>query len=254
MLLRRVIDHVESQNWFAVCIDFVIVVAGVLFALTAEQWLRDAQQREDLDQAEAIVNYDLLTNLFAARELLALAPCRRERTATLSLLLKEDDNNWNGLPWQAHSGAFGSQLPEVLPTPYRLWGSRIWDAESSIGTFAAMDTERRRALDSIFTGANVILRKQEDIFDAQSRLKILAMERKMNSSERVKYLEILHYHDQQSGMLELLAQQTVVQLESFGFSSDESYLEEFSEYFPTYTEARIERYGSCFIPFEMPFL
>ena len=76
----------------------------------------------------------------------------------------------------------------------------------------------------------------------------------MSSGERVRYLEILHYHDQQSGMLELLAKQTVVKLESFGFSSDDSYLEEFGEYLPPYTGERIERYGSCFIPFEMPFL
>ncbi|CAN5636176.1 hypothetical protein BH23GEM3_BH23GEM3_02670 [soil metagenome] len=28
MILRRVMKHVEDQNWFAVGIDFVIVVAG----------------------------------------------------------------------------------------------------------------------------------------------------------------------------------------------------------------------------------
>jgi len=33
MLLRRVIEHVKAQNWFAVAIDFVIVVVGVFVGL-----------------------------------------------------------------------------------------------------------------------------------------------------------------------------------------------------------------------------
>jgi len=28
MILRRVIEHVKAQNWFAVALDFVIVVVG----------------------------------------------------------------------------------------------------------------------------------------------------------------------------------------------------------------------------------
>lgn len=254
MLLRRVIDHVQTQNWFAVGIDFVIVVAGVLFALTAEQWLRDGQQRADLEQAEIAVNADLLTNLFAAREVAALAPCRRERTQILSKLLEEEGDNWGGLPWSPHQGAFGAQLPEVLPTPYRLWGSRVWDAEQLTGTFATMNSSRRRALDSVFTGANLIIVKQEDVFDAQSRLKTLAMKRKISASDRSRYLEYLHYHDQQSGLLERMARQTLVQIEAFEVSPDQAYIEDFSNFLPDYFIERAERYGDCFVPFDMPFL
>ena len=29
MILRRITEHVKAQNWFAVAIDFVIVVVGV---------------------------------------------------------------------------------------------------------------------------------------------------------------------------------------------------------------------------------
>jgi hypothetical protein len=32
MLLRRITQHVKDQNWFAVLLDFVIVVAGILIA------------------------------------------------------------------------------------------------------------------------------------------------------------------------------------------------------------------------------
>ena len=33
MLLRRVMQHVKDQNWFAVCIDFLIVVVGVFIGI-----------------------------------------------------------------------------------------------------------------------------------------------------------------------------------------------------------------------------
>ncbi len=38
MLLRRITKHVKNENWFAVFIDFVIVVIGVLFAFQVTEW------------------------------------------------------------------------------------------------------------------------------------------------------------------------------------------------------------------------
>jgi hypothetical protein len=32
MLLRRIIEHVKKQEWTAIAIDFLIVVAGILIA------------------------------------------------------------------------------------------------------------------------------------------------------------------------------------------------------------------------------
>jgi len=38
MLLRRISKHVNSQNWFAVAVDFVIVVVGVFIGLQFSNW------------------------------------------------------------------------------------------------------------------------------------------------------------------------------------------------------------------------
>ncbi|MEM7327348.1 MAG: DUF6090 family protein [Pseudomonadota bacterium] len=38
MLLRRIAKHVKDQNWFAVALDFVIVVAGILIAFQITNW------------------------------------------------------------------------------------------------------------------------------------------------------------------------------------------------------------------------
>lgn len=42
MLLRRVMEHVRAQNWFAIAIDFVIVVVGVFVGL---QWPADVRRQ-----------------------------------------------------------------------------------------------------------------------------------------------------------------------------------------------------------------
>lgn len=46
MLLRRVTQHVKEQNWFAVALDFLIVVFGVLLAIQVSNWNADRADRE----------------------------------------------------------------------------------------------------------------------------------------------------------------------------------------------------------------
>lgn len=38
MLLRSISKHVKVQNWFAVVLDFLIVVAGILIAFPITEW------------------------------------------------------------------------------------------------------------------------------------------------------------------------------------------------------------------------
>lgn len=47
MLLRRVIEHVQTQNWTAVAIDFVIVVIGVFVGLQVQDWNSSREERRE---------------------------------------------------------------------------------------------------------------------------------------------------------------------------------------------------------------
>ena len=38
MILRRITEHVKDQNWFAVALDFVIVVVGVFIGIQVANW------------------------------------------------------------------------------------------------------------------------------------------------------------------------------------------------------------------------
>lgn len=59
MLLRRVIDNIKEQNWFAVALDFVIVVVGVYVGLQAQEWREGIADRERLDRIVAALGADL---------------------------------------------------------------------------------------------------------------------------------------------------------------------------------------------------
>ena len=52
MILRRVIEHVKTQNWTAVTLDFMIVVVGVFVGLQVTNW---NQERQEHAQEQAIL-------------------------------------------------------------------------------------------------------------------------------------------------------------------------------------------------------
>ena len=72
MILRSVTKHVRDQNWFAVGIDFLIVVIGVFIGIQVANW-NDLQQeriraedytgrlksdlRAELEYAQALIDY-----------------------------------------------------------------------------------------------------------------------------------------------------------------------------------------------------
>lgn len=47
MILRRITKHVRDQNWFAVALDFCIVVVGILLAFQITNWSEARGERED---------------------------------------------------------------------------------------------------------------------------------------------------------------------------------------------------------------
>ena len=59
MILRRITEHVKAQNWFAVAIDFLIVVVGVFIGLQVQEWSKHREER----QREMQIVADLLADL-----------------------------------------------------------------------------------------------------------------------------------------------------------------------------------------------
>ena len=47
MIVRRIGEHVRAHNWFAVAIDFAIVVVGVFIGIEVANWNQDRQARAE---------------------------------------------------------------------------------------------------------------------------------------------------------------------------------------------------------------
>ena len=61
MLLRRITKHVKGQNWFAVGLDFFIVVVGILIAFQITNWSETRSERKLESEYMALLARDIAT-------------------------------------------------------------------------------------------------------------------------------------------------------------------------------------------------
>jgi len=107
MLLRRVIGHVKAQNWAAVFLDFIIVVAGILIAFQITNWNESRQDRRDELRYLAELAVNLEADLAQARE---GQDASLQRLVVAEAILAEAAPDYNRLPFLAQSD-------ENLPPP-----------------------------------------------------------------------------------------------------------------------------------------
>ncbi|MBT8141666.1 MAG: hypothetical protein HKN88_05835 [Gammaproteobacteria bacterium] len=63
MLLRRITQHVRDQNWFAVFLDFLIVVVGILIAFQINAWSDRQADKRALHVALERLYEEIQTNI-----------------------------------------------------------------------------------------------------------------------------------------------------------------------------------------------
>ena len=82
MILRRITEHVKAQNWFAVGLDFLIVVVGVFIGIQVSNWNGERQdnalsaeylQRLEFDIALEQARWDKAADYFSTARQYGLA-------------------------------------------------------------------------------------------------------------------------------------------------------------------------------------
>lgn len=119
MILRRITEHVKAQNWFAVAIDFVIVVIGVFIGIQVSNWnaaLADRDKEQVLIERVAADFEAIETRL---RESVAVYDDSLAAINTVSQAITRAD-----APDTAHEiGAFGVALRQVFVSRVPAWRS-----------------------------------------------------------------------------------------------------------------------------------
>ncbi len=76
MILRRITEHVKAQNWFAVGLDFLIVVLGVFLGLQVNNW----NEARAASRQEVVLIAQLADDLRSMRDSFVFADAISQRT------------------------------------------------------------------------------------------------------------------------------------------------------------------------------
>jgi hypothetical protein len=106
MILRRVMEHVKAQNWFAVAIDFVIVVVGVFIGIQVSNLNAARAEAAAFERKLSAVQMEMSENLERFEEARATLKRQFEDIARLRAILADpaegaDEREIHNLLWQS---------------------------------------------------------------------------------------------------------------------------------------------------------
>lgn len=256
MLLRRVIEHVRDQNWFAVTLDFAIVVLGILIAFEVTNWSERQQAASDLKRAEIALQSDVARVYFFALERVTFQTCRKKYTHALAERLLMPDDKWQGMSLVEQDDPQAEIISRVLRSPARQWGSRVWQAELARGTFDLMDKDRLQDFGTVFKQAESAERLQEAIQVLQARLQLLANTVELPLTERYRFYDIVAQINEHSARLEIISGQIVERIESLAVINTpegRAAWQVILDGLPAHAAIREAIYGSCIEPIPTAF-
>lgn len=252
MILRRITKHVKDQNWFAVALDFVIVVIGVGVALAAGEWLNARAVKADLKRAEITIHAAVYYNYLNALERIAVKACTAAQIRQVADRLKRHEETWMPVEPISVGGDMAGALGTVLRSPYRGWSTDAWKTAGDSGLLIYMDPERRDVLSGIFVVSETLGEHEDSIFKQQSELKALMIASELSSADRLRYYDVLAEIDAASALIEVGAEFVIQDTESLDISLDPEFEETFLENVASRNRLGLEVYGDCFEPMVLP--
>lgn len=84
MILRRFIEHLKSENWFAVGLEFAVVVAGIFVGMQATDWNEERKARAEEKAYLTRIYSDQKASLEALRDSIGASENRAAGTRSLA--------------------------------------------------------------------------------------------------------------------------------------------------------------------------
>jgi len=112
MFIRKITEHVKAQNWFAVILDFFIVVVGVFVGIQVDNWNQDRIDKNNESEYLVLIDGDLKRDV----EVLELLRSNIQQHVDGAQLVR--DSVYNSVaPTEAIEKAFTSLYQTYAYTP-----------------------------------------------------------------------------------------------------------------------------------------
>lgn len=136
MVIRRIREHVATHNWFAVAIDFLIVVAGIVIGTQVNNWNQARNERAQGEEYRARLVADLRSNEIELLDRRAyFVTVRKHAESALAAIERPGGENGAAFVVDAY------QASQIVPrTPKRF----TYDELVSAGRFGQVGDARLR--------------------------------------------------------------------------------------------------------------
>ena len=177
MILRRITKHLTEQNWFAVVLDFLIVVFGVYIGLQASNWNGERQDRiEEAAFLEQLRNDLAISSKQSARTEALRFRQAKHLDSAVGLIFSDTptrelyEQECNAVAYSHATYVGRARLPSLIQLQTAGRTSIISDAR--LAQELAGLTQRLEALDTVIREALGvdIGRKYPEIFRQKTRL------------------------------------------------------------------------------------
>ncbi|MEO0452474.1 MAG: hypothetical protein AAFZ74_19330 [Pseudomonadota bacterium] len=138
MLLRRITKHVKDQNWFAVALDFMIVVIGVFIGLQVANWNDSRVERVELVDQLSSLHAEFSENLIRFETYGDQLDGQIKAISNLRRIVAEDDQEFE-------AAEIDRQLMAVIGIPVFTVDRTTLDELAANGAFRELSEYELRA-------------------------------------------------------------------------------------------------------------
>ncbi len=157
MILRRVIAHFRKQEWTAIAIDFVIVVAGVFMGIQVQQWNNERADRKReqvyLERVLADIDLSIETTMLSRERLKAYSAGQKLVVESLRACSLPDDRK----------DAFADGVSDIAKIGPSVFVLNTTQEMLSAGNFSII---RNSAIRDILNGLERDSQYQANVFSA----------------------------------------------------------------------------------------
>ena len=194
--------------------EYVIVVAGVLTALAAEQAAQWLHWQWRARGAERDIRRDLHLTADLASERVAIGRCLDGRLTLLQRRIEALPATTTPLP----SDADGFPMPFAYRAPSRAWNAEVWDGAMADGAWLHLKRDRARALSLLYLTVRSSRQANIDEKHESSDLSVLEdTDIALSPDKRIELLQNVARLKRLNGELTSLSRQILRRIDDLGY-------------------------------------